>query len=172
MNEQVIPANASIVRPQPSEDYNRFIQELTQMIDDMDMFLQGKEKIRDEEGKVKMVRTESPRVNERGRKAIMSWVRTYITPNVYLAENKDYDVTRNHMIDIRNTADELYKNLNEFELTLENANAIHSRLSQLIYHALKRSMTDKKYIFPTISTSYGQPVQPEQKRGLLSSIFG
>ena len=164
MNEQIVPQGAQIVSAQPSVDYNIFIQELTEMTKRFDMFLMGQDETRDSNGNKIMTQTSSPKVNSKGRKAIMSWVNTYINPNTYLAENNIHNVTQNYQTDMWNILIEIYSNLNEYELTLENADAIHSRMCQLIFHALQRSMTDKKYIFPTIKTTYqGQPDMQEQK---------
>lgn len=166
MNEQIIPANAQIISAQPSVDYNIFIQELTNMTRKFEMRLQGQEEVMDENGKVKTVQTSKPKVNIEGRKAIMSWVNNYINPNTYLAENKEHNVRNIYQIDMRNTLSMLYNNLNEFEMTIEDANDIHSQLCEIMHHALQRSMTDKKYIFPTINTNYAQGGQPQEPKKL------
>ena len=165
MNEQVIPANAQIIQGQPSVDYNIFIQELTTMTKKFDMFLMGMEEIRDKNGDVSSSKTSRPKMNIEGRKAIMSWVHNYINPNTYLAENKEHNVQNIYKIDSMNTLTLLYTHLNEFEMTIEDANDVHSQLCELMMHALMRSMTDKKYIFPTINTVYSgnQPVQEKPK---------
>jgi hypothetical protein len=167
MNEQIVPANAQVIRPQPSEDFNKLIQELTQMKEDIDLYLQCMNKAVDENGRVQYIKTEeNPRINERGRREVMAWVQIYINPNVYLAENKDFNVSANYSLDQANFADSLFKNLQEYELSIENAIAIHAKVSNMMFHALQRSMTDKAYIFPQIKTDYGNPSQPmpEQKK--------
>ena len=165
MNEQVIPANAQIIQGQPSVDYNIFIQELTTMTKKFDMFLMGVEEVRDKNGDVSSSKTSRPKMNIEGRKAVMSWVHNYINPNTYLAENKEHNVQNIYKIDSMNTLTLLYTHLNEFEMTIEDANDVHSQLCELMMHALMRSMTDKKYIFPTINTVYSgnQPVQDKPK---------
>jgi len=165
MNEQVIPANAQIIQGQPSVDYNIFIQELSQMTKKFDLFLMGVDEVRDANGNVTTQRTSRQRTNIEGRKAIMSWVHNYINPNTYLAENKEHNVQNIYKIDSMNTLTLLYTHLNEFEMTIEDANDVHSQLCELMMHALMRSMTDKKYIFPTINTVYSgnQPVQEKPK---------
>ena len=171
MGEVVIPHGAQVVRERPSEDFNKLIQELAQLKKDFDLYLQGKEEVKDENGNISEKQVENPKVNERGRKAILSWVQTYVNPNTYLAENQDFNVQANYRIDMRNIADELFKNLNEYELTIENASAIHSRMCQIMFHALQRSMTDKHYIFSNTTTNYGQPQQQEPKKGLFGGLF-
>jgi hypothetical protein len=69
-----------------------------------------------------------------------------------------------------NTLTLLYTHLNEFEMTIEDANDVHSQLCELMMHALMRSMTDKKYIFPTINTVYSGN-QPTQERPKLFGLF-
>jgi hypothetical protein len=165
MNEQLVPAGAQVIQPQPSVDYNIFIQELTTMTKKFDMFLMGQDEVIDENMNKQLIVTSKPKVNSRGRKAIMSWVNTYVNPNTYLAENKECNVQQNYKLECVNTAVEIYSNLNEWEMNLQDASAIHSRLCQIMFHALMRSMTDKKYIFPTINTVYqGQPQQQEKPK--------
>jgi len=166
MNERVIPAGAQVVSAQPSVDYNIFIQELSTMTKEFDMFLMGQEEIMDENRKQVLIKTSNPKMNIEGRKAVMSWVHNYINPNTYLAENKEHNVQNIYKIDSMNILTLLYTHLNEFEMTIEDANDVHSQLCELMMHALMRSMTDKKYIFPTISTNYhgGQPQQQEPKK--------
>ena len=165
MNEQVVPAGAQVISAQPSVDYNIFIQELTTMKRNYELFLNGNEEIRDSEGKTEVVKTSKAYMNITGRKAVMSWVNCFINPNVYLAENKEHNVQNNYRLDNLNMLDMLFMNLNEFELTIEDAKILHSELCGMVHHALMRSMTDKKYIFPTINTVYSgnQPVQDKPK---------
>jgi hypothetical protein len=170
MNEQVIPAGAQVINAQPSVDYNIFIQELTTMTKKFDMFLMGYEEIEDENRNKVMVKTSNAKMNIHGRKAVMSWVHNYINPNTYLAENKEHNVQAIYKLDNINTLTLLYTHLNEFELTIEDANDVHSQLCALMMHALQRSMTDKKYIFPTINTSYNQQ-QPQQEKPKLWGLF-
>jgi hypothetical protein len=171
MNEQVIPANAQIVQAQPSVDYNIFIQELTEQKRGFENFLMGVEEIKDKDGNKQIIQSSEPRTNVEGRKAIMSWVNNYITPNVYLAENKEHNVVNIYKLDQVNILTMLYMHLNDYELTIEEANNIHSQLCQVMHHALQRSMTDKKYIFPTIKTNYDQNGQPQQQREKLWGLF-
>jgi len=170
MNEQYVPANAQVVQPQPSVDYNIFIQELTTMTRKFDLFLMGMEEIKDKEGNLMSQVTSKPKTNIEGRKAIMSWVHNYINPNTYLAENKQGNVEKIYKLDNMNTLTLLYTHLNEFEMSIEDANDVHSQLCELMMHALMRSMTDKKYIFPTIKTNY-DPNQPVQERPRLFGLF-
>jgi hypothetical protein len=170
MNEQVIPAGAQVVSSQPSVDYNIFIQELTTMTKKFDLFLMGYEEIRDSKGNLKTEATSKPKTNIEGRKAIMSWVHNYINPNTYLAENKEHNVQNIYKLDNVNTLTLLYTHLNEFEMSIEDANDIHSQLCELMMHALMRSMTDKKYIFPQINTNYN-PNQQQQEPKKLFGLF-
>jgi len=165
MNEQVIPANAEIISAQPSVDYNIFIQELTEQKKDFERYLMGFEKIKDDKGNEITIKTSKPKTNTEGKKAIMSWVNQYITPNTYLAMNKDHNVAAIYKLDQINILTTLYEHLNEYEMSIEDANDIHSQLCQLIYHALMRSKSDKSVIFPTIRTSYAPMAgQQEQKK--------
>lgn len=172
MNEQVIPSGAQVIQAPPSVDYNIFIQELTNQKKAFELYLMGEEEIK-ENGEVTRKKTSNPKTNNEGRRAIMSWVNTYITPNTYLAENNENNVVQIYKLDQVNILTLLYTNLNEFELTIETANDIHSQLCQMIFHALQRSVTDKKYIFQTIKTNY-DPNQPQQqqKRGGLLGMLG
>jgi hypothetical protein len=131
-----------------------------------DLFLMGYEEIRDTNGNVQAKKTSRAKMNIEGRKAIMSWVHNYINPNTYLAENKEHNVQNIYKLDNINTLTLIYTHLNEFEMTIEDANDVHSQLCALMMHALMRSMTDKKYIFPTINTNYaqGQPQMEKPKR--------
>lgn len=165
MNEQMVPAGTQVMSQQPSVDYNIFIQELTTMTKKFDMFLMGYEETRDMNGNVTTLQTSKPKMNILGRKAIMSWVHNYINPNTYLAENKQHNVENIYKLDNINTLTLLYTHLNEFEMTIEDANDVHSQLCALMMHALQRSITDKKYIFPTIQTNYAQgPQMPEKPK--------
>lgn len=166
MNEQVIPQGATVVQAQPSVDYNIFIQELTEMKTAFNNFLTGNETLRDKDGNKITKKTSKAYMNDNGRKAVMSWVNNYVNPNVYLAMNEKHNVENNYKLDNMNMLDMLFMNLNEFELTIDDAKTIHSEFCGLMHHALMRSMTDKKYIFPTISTNYngGQPQQQEPKK--------
>ena len=172
MNEQVIPQNAEIISAQPSVDYNIFIQELVEQKRNFEMYLMGVEEIKDEKGNKIRMQTSKAKTNAEGKKAIMSWVNQYITPNTYLAENKDHNVSSIYQIDQVNILTLLYTHLNEFEMSIEDANDVHSQLCQLIYHALMRSKTDKKAIFPQIRTNYNQGQQPEQKKSGIAAALG
>lgn len=164
MNEQVIPAGAQVVRMQPSEDFNKLIQELTQLKKDIDLYLQGMEEVRDENGNISVIQKVPRMINEKGRREVMAWVQTYINPNLYLAENEKANVMANYELDKENLLDALFKNLNEFELTIDAACAIHSKCCNMMFHALQRSTSDKKYIFNTINTNYSQQPQQEPQK--------
>ena len=165
MNEQVIPAGAQVISAQPSVDYNIFIQELTTMTKKFEQFLMGQDEILNSNNDKVLVQTSLPKTNIEGRKAIMSWVHNYINPNTYLAENKENNVRQIYQIDNLNFLDLLFLHLNEYELTIENAKDIHHQFCGLMSNALMRSMTDKKYIFPTINTTYqGQPQMQEKPK--------
>jgi len=171
MNEQVIPAGAQVISAQPSVDYNIFIQELTTMTRKFEQFLMGQDEILNSNNDKVLVQTSLPKTNIEGRKAIMSWVHNYINPNTYLAENKENNVRQIYQIDNLNFLDLLFLHLNEYELTIENAKDIHHQFCGLMSNALMRSMTDKKYIFPTINTTYqGQP-QLQAERPKLWGLF-
>jgi hypothetical protein len=171
MNEQVIPQNAQIVQSQPSVDYNIFIQELTNMTRKFELFLVGEEEIIDENRRPKTIKTSNSKCNVEGRKAIMSWVNNYVNPNTYLAENKQHNVENIYKLDSMNTLTLLYTHLNEFEMTIEDANDVHSQLCELMFHALQRSITDKKYIFPTISTNYQGNQQQQSEKPKWLGLF-
>jgi hypothetical protein len=96
----------------------------------------------------------------------MSWVHNYINPNTYLAENKPHNVENIYKLDSVNTLTLIYTHLNEFEMTIDDANDVHSQLCELMMHALQRSMTDKKYIFPQINTNYAPNVQQQEPKKL------
>ena len=168
---QVVPQGANIIRTPPSDDFNKLIQEMKEQAKEFELYLQGMEEVRDSKGNKIVQKVEEPRVNETGRKAIMSIVRSYLNPNVYLAENKEHNVLQNYKIDVRNIADELSINHVEYELSESNYCAIHSRLSQLIFHALQRSVSDKHYIFGSTNTSYTQQDNSPQKKGLFGGLF-
>ena len=163
MNEQVIPQGAQVIQAQPSVDYNIFIQELTTMKISFENFLTGMEEIRDTEGNKEMKKTSKSYMNIEGRKAVMSWVNNYVNPNVYLSMNEKHNVENNYRLDNVNMLDMLFMHLNEYELTIEDAKTVHSEFCGLMHHALMRSMTDKKYIFPTISTNYSGSPAPQEK---------
>jgi len=167
----LVPANAQLTRPPPSNDFNRFIQEMTQLTNDIDFFLQGLEEVRDAEGNKKVEQRGKPKVNQQGRRAIMQWVRIYLSPNTYLAENSTHNVSAQYQLDMANLRDELVKNHVEYGLDLKDFPAVHSQISQLIFNALQKSTTDKKYIFNTSSTSYN-PVIQQEKKGGLAGILG
>ena len=171
MNEQVIPAGAQVISAQPRVDYNIFIQELTTMTKKFDMFLMGYEEIRDANGNVTMEKTSLPKTNIEGRKAVMSWVHNYINPNTYLAENKEGNVRQIYAIDNLNFLDLLFLHLNEYEMTIENAKDIHHQFCGLMSNALMRSMTDKKYIFPTINTQYQSTAPQQENKGGFFDLF-
>lgn len=166
MNEQVVPAGAQVISAQPSVDYNIFIQELTTMTKKFEHYLEGKDEILNENNDKVLVQSSSPKMNVEGKKAIMSWVHNYINPNTYLAENKPHNVENIYKLDSVNTLTLIYTHLNEFEMTIDDANDVHSQLCELMMHALQRSMTDKKYIFPQINTNYAPNVQQQEPKKL------
>jgi hypothetical protein len=133
------------------------------MIKKFDLFLMGMEEVIDENRNKTLKRASNPKMNTLGRKAVMSWVNNYINPNTYLAENKASNVTTIYKLDSVNTLTLLYTNLNEFEMSIEDANDVHSQLCSLMFHALQRSVSDKKYIFQTIKTNYDNQGQPQEK---------
>lgn len=167
MNEVVIPANAQQIRPQPSEDFNKLIQEMIQLKKEIDLYLQGKTEFIDKNGIIQTLQTEKPRINETGRREVMAWVQTYVNPNVYLAGNKEFNVSANYSLDQAELADTLFCNLQEFELSIQNAKAIHAKVCTTIFHALQRSTSDKSTIFPQMHTDYGPQGQQSEKPKLL-----
>lgn len=169
VNEAILPSNAQIVQVPPSQDYNIFIQEMSAMIKKFDYYLLGVEETRDQDGNIQVEQVSAPRINATGRKATLNWVTNYVNANVYLAKNNEENLNQNYKIDSLNVLTELYDNLNEFELTIENANSIHSRVCQIIFHSLKRSISDKDYIFNSIKTNYSP--QQQQEKPKLWGVF-
>lgn len=164
VNEAMLPSNAQIVQMPPSQDYNIFIQEMTAMVKKFDYYLLGVEETRDQDGNVQVEQVSAPMVNAKGRKAALSWVTNYVNANVYLANNNDENLHQNYRIDALNVLTDLFDNLNEYELTIENAKTIHSHICQIMFHSLKRSMSDKDYIFNSIKTTYAPQQQQEKPK--------
>ena len=160
----IIPQGSMMARQPPSDDFNKYLQEMTQVIKEMDLYLQGLEEARDQDGNIIVIQKEAPKVNAEGRRALMSWMRNYLNPNTYMSYIKDYDTRNNYNLDKDNLLDDLVKNHKKYKLNLNDMQAIHSKWCGLFFFALKKSETDKKYIFGSSNTNYTPTQGEEQKK--------
>lgn len=172
MSDQVvIPAGGALARTSPSDDFNRYIQEMESLIKETEMYLMGYTLERNREGRFEYVQRNEPRVNEAGKSAIMNWLRTYLNPNTYMSLIKSADTRNNFFIDECALADDLVKNHKAYSLTHANFKAIHSKLCFIFFMALKKAETDKEYIFPSMKTNYTPQTGEVKKTGLFGGII-
>lgn len=143
-------------------DFNRFTQEMEALIHDMELFLSGEKEVKNENGDVVRVRVDRPKVNEAGKNAILNWLRAYLNPNTYLAYTKSGDTPNNYILDVRDIADDLTINHAKYALSYEDFQSIHAKICLMVFMALRKAETDKKFIFEAMQTKYQATAAPEK----------
>jgi hypothetical protein len=172
MTENImIPAGGMITQAPPSDDFNRYIQEMSKQIKEMELYLMGEKESKDENGVLQRIKYEKPLVNEAGKNSIINWLQCYLTPNTYMSYIKGGDTFNNFVLDVDDLADDLTVKHKEYGLDRANMWALHSRLCFIFFMALRKAETDKKYIYQNMRTNY-QPTNEEQKpAGLFGGLF-
>jgi hypothetical protein len=172
MTEQlVIPAGGQLTKAFPSDDFNRYIQEMHGLIREKELFMMGQRETTDENGNKRIEQFSEPKINELGKNFVLDKMRDYLNPNTYMAMQKASDTQNNFRIDIRGMRDDLTLNHRRYAVSRSSAWAITDSYGQVIYFAMKKAETDKKYIYDATRTNYN-PVPAEPKKGLLGGLFG
>ena len=84
----VLPAGGMLTQAPPSDDFNRYTQEMDKLIKEMEFFLIGEREMKNANGEIERVKVENPRANTAGKNAVLNWLRSYLNPNTYMAFTK------------------------------------------------------------------------------------
>ena len=163
----VLPQGAMLTQAPPSDDFNRYIQEMTTLIKEMEMFLTGKREIKDANGETTQVQMEIARVNEAGKNAILNWLRSYLNPNTYMSLTKSGDTYNNFILDSEDLADDMTVNHSKYGMCNDDMVAIHAKMCFMFFMALRKAETDKEYIYRNMRTNYAPTTDQQQKKGIL-----
>jgi hypothetical protein len=169
-DNMILPAGGMLTQAPPSDDFNRYTQEMQSLIKEMDFFLTGEREARDENGNLVRERVEEPRVNVAGKNAILNWLRAYLNPNTYMSLTKSGDTFNNFILDSEDLADDMTVNHTKYGLFGDDMVAIHSKMCFMFFMALRKAETDKEYIYRNMKTNYA-PTEPQQKKGLFGGLI-
>ena len=168
----VLPAGAQVQRAPVSDDFNRYIQDMTQQITEIELWLSGSRIVVDENGNKSMKAFSEPIVNDVGRDAITSWLKTYLNPNVYMSAISTADVTNNYLVELENLGKDLLLNHRQYNLQRAQMGPIYSKISSFIFFALRKAETDKKFIYENMQSKNTQgQAQQQQSSGILGGLI-
>ena len=162
----VVPSGGMLTRQPPSDDFNKYIQEMSNLIRETELFLMGLEERKDTRtGIIETVRVGEPLVNLYGKNAILHWYRTYLNPNTYMSMITTADTRNNFMHDANAAADDLWVNRKKYGMSRAACRAIYDKMMFHFFTALRKAETDKKYIYDSTKVNYTGTGQPEKKSG-------
>jgi hypothetical protein len=165
-------AEYSEIFQKKQEDFNRYVQEMEVPINRLDLYLAGAAMVKDEKGdeQVQQLEGVKERMNLHGREFVKSRLRTFLSPNTYMAELTDKDVNIVYKVEIQTLQDDLYPRMNEFACSKNDISSIYSMCCSIIYMALKKSRRDKSAIYGTMSSNNTAPPQQQPQGGGMFQI--
>jgi hypothetical protein len=177
MNEQQQPSNYSsgysplkpIIDRAISQDFNRFLQDMTDELQQIELFLAGQKMVKDGDGNIGLFQECQMRVNHVGRQEIMAQLKTILTKNTWMAQTEVETTEKNFVIISASIRRMLAENHIKYELSLKNARVIADMTENLVLMALYRAETDKPTIYGTMSST-NQPSQPQSGQGWVGQL--
>ena len=171
MPEQVIlQPGAQMMQAPPSDDFNRFTQEMQILISEMEAFLTGFRTVPGPNNTKKQIKIGDALVNDEGKNAILNWLRSYLNPNTYMSLTKSGDTYNNYCNDADDLIDDLCVNHSRYGLYIDDFPPITAKITAMMFFALRKAETDKEYIFRNMRSNY-TPTGEIQKKGLLGGLF-
>ena len=166
----VANVDASILNRREQIDFNKFTQDMEKVINDLDMFLAGYRIEKDAQtgNWLKTQIAGRPMMNEHGREYVKSRLKTYLNPNLYLSSLSDKDATKSFQLDIVNFSCELYGNLTNYAMKLNDAEKTVGIVAPVIWFALRKSQSDKAAIYEGMRSTNTAQQQPFNPLGALS----
>lgn len=166
MADVVVPSGGMLTRTPPSDDFNKYIQEMEKLIHDTELFLMGEEERKDlKTGILQVLKVGEPLVNLYGKNAVLNWYRTYLNPNTYMALTKNSDTYNNFIHDANAAADDLWVNRKKYGMSRAGCRAVYEKMMFLFFMALRKAETDKEYIYKNTQTNYAGVPKNEEKKG-------
>lgn len=147
-----------------SQDFNRFMQDMSEELQQIELFLAGQKIIKDADGNMGLFQECAVRVNTVGRQEIMAQLKTILTKNTWMAQTEPETTEKNFAIISASIRRMLAENHVKYELSLKNARVIADMSENLVLMALFRAETDKPTIYGTMSST-NQPSQPQGPQG-------
>lgn len=154
-----------------SNDFNRYIQQMTDELYKFDLFLTGQRIFRDDKGDTKVVTECQARVNSIGRQEIMGRMTMFLNQNTWMSQISSEDTTKNQKLEVVAFARLLADNHVKYHLTIENARIIRDMVAQVFFFAMRKAETDKPTIFDTMNSTNVQPTQQGQQ-GMAGQVQG
>lgn len=153
-------------------DFNRFIQDMDPQLREFELFLAGQRIVKDDQGSVVLLQECKPRVNHIGRQEIISRMKMYLNTNTWMSQITEEDTEKNFVIEAVAIHRMLAENHMKYELTLPNARVIADIMCSTVFHALRKSETDKPTVYGTMNSSNQQPlVSANPLGGLTQGMF-
>lgn len=158
-NYGMVNVDASILNRREQIDFNKYIQDMNQVINDLDLFLAG---VRVEKNAatgewVKFKTSETPIMNEEGREWIKARLRTYLNPNTYMSGLAEKDAAHSYRLDIVNFGCDLYGDRLKYNMTRAGARKLLSLMAPVMWFALRKAETDKKAIYEHMNSANSNP---------------
>lgn len=154
-NYGMVSVDASILNRREQIDFNKFMQDMKQVIDDLDNFLAGtrieKDAATGEWVKIKI--SDTALMTEEGREFVKARLRSYLNPNLYMSQLSDKDAVQSFKLDIVNFGCDLYGSITKYEMKRSSARRIISIIAPVIWFALRKSQTDKKAIYDHMNSA-------------------
>lgn len=142
------------------DDFNKFIQKITEEINNLDMVLSGKKIVKDEQtGEYALFKISEPMMNDKGREFVKARLSTYCNPNTYMSSLKDPDVGNSFRIDIANFTIDINESFEEYGCSVDNISKITHMVAPVMYFALCKAKTDKDSIYGSMRSNNAQPQQ-------------
>lgn len=158
----------SIFNKKDSEDYNKFMQEMTERIDSIMLKFKGyQRKYNPQTGETLETKVGEPMLNEKGLRYVEAKLETYLNPNLYMAEIDQAEVIQNYEVEVVAFSETLYKAKEEYDASTRDIERILSLVCPVIAFALIKAKTDKGFIRDTMrTTSIIKSADRESSKGL------
>ena len=171
--QQIAQIDYNFLKRQQEDDFNKFIQKITDEINNLDMVLSGKKLMKNEQtGEMEIYKVSEPLMNDKGREFVKARLSTYCNPNTYMSGIKSADAVNSFKIDVSNFAIDLNSSFEEYDCTIENISKIVHLVCPIMYFALLKAETDKDSIYNNMhSNNYGNGPQQRQP-GLFDMPLG
>lgn len=154
-NYGLMNVDASVLNRREQIDFNKYMQDMKQVIDDLDNFLASTRVEKDAKTGdwVKIKINDTPLMTEEGREFVKARLRSYLNPNLYMAQLSEKDAAHSFRLDIVNFGCDLYGSRVKYKMQRSSARRIISIIAPVMWFALRKSETDKKAIYDHMNSN-------------------
>jgi len=166
--------NYNLLNPPPTEDFNKYIQNMGQLIEDVCLSCAGQRRMIDAEGHDIIIEIKEARLcNDTGIEYIRGRLLTYLNPNNYMAQYDKATIKNIYDSEISGIIDNLFLNMERFDTDSNRIDIIEMIVCPAIWAALNKALTDKEAAYRGISSRYSNASTDENNNrgGMLGGLI-